>query len=83
MSSMEDHNQLDYQCPVCLLTYKERGESPVDSMENHGYKDDCAHYFCMNCLTEMDEYGIHTCPLCRRDISPLMDTLYSTDEEDA
>ena len=74
---------MEDKCPVCLLTYTERGNSPYDSMSNHGYEDGCDHYVCIDCLMKMDDKGLHTCPICRGDISPLMETLYVTDGEEA
>jgi hypothetical protein len=71
-------------CPVCLLTFEERGKVPIDSMMNHDFGYGCAHYVCMDCLYKLAEMRHMTCPVCRGDIKPLLESLFEweTDDDD-
>ncbi len=61
-------------CPVCLLNCYDRCGTPVDSMDNHEY-DGCNHLICINCLTKLRDIEHTQCPVCRGDITELLETL--------
>jgi hypothetical protein len=43
------------ECPVCYETYE-----PM-------YGSTCGHSVCNKCMVNMNEKGLHNCPLCRSD----------------
>jgi uncharacterized protein (DUF2225 family) len=71
----------DEECPVCYETYARETMVFQDSKAIEK-NSQCTHWFCVNCLKKMSENDICVCPLCRRDISDLVNSYLSDDGEE-
>ena len=69
-------------CPVCLRDFGRDTLVICDSMANHEFESPCTHWFCTDCLAQFCPKGIHTCPICRADISDLVHCQDNEDDED-
>ena len=72
-------------CPIC---YREYGPHlPKDGVQNHIGDDDkvgkknytCPHYFCSKCLTILCFNAEDKCPLCRKNMYPLLESYIPED----
>lgn len=65
------------ECPVCLT----RGQL-MDDASNSGLPNMCSHEVCIDCWQKILESDIHSCPLCRHDVSEWLYTTYPLDEDE-
>ena len=71
------------ECVICFESYS-REFLLKDSNINHDIDNGCRHWFCVQCLEQMYHATpmIETCPLCRRDISILVNSQADDEGED-
>jgi hypothetical protein len=66
-------------CPICLEPFTIF--NPADSNKQYGFQG-CDHEFCIPCLSKLHQMGECKCPLCRGDLTELLDTYdFFTDSE--
>ena len=70
----------DIDCPICFNSYSRENYILKDSNKNHGINSRCRHWFCVNCIYKFKNNYIHKCPLCREDLTELLEC-YDDDEE--
>jgi hypothetical protein len=74
----------DNSCCICFQEYSNENYILKDGNLNHQFCGEtyCSHWFCTKCLKilylEMKVTSKNSCPLCRDDISNLLET-YKTD----
>ena len=62
------------ECPICLEEYSRELCILKDGNANQKIISKCQHWFCVKCLIQMTQSEIALCPLCRVDISELLNT---------
>ncbi len=77
INEIENENENE-KCPIC---YEELFEKNKDCVKNHNIESNCKHYFCTKCLTKMAFCNIIDCPICRDDISELIEIYSNTIHE--
>ncbi len=70
INEIENENE---NCPICYENFSGKNK---DCVKNHNIESNCKHYFCTKCLTKMAFCNIIDCPICRDDISELIE-IYS------
>lgn len=71
---------IDTECPICMMPFM--GGRLRDGMRNIDETSPCCHYFCRECLQQMSDRRMAQCPLCRYNISSLLNVYISPCEED-
>ena len=77
-------SQEDTSCPICFEEPTRDNYVVMDCMRNH-YPNNpaaCSHWFCCECLGNCLNLPFRVCPICRADISPLLETYESDTEEE-
>lgn len=77
--SAESNESHETYCYICYEEYSRDNYILKDSCLNHDIISDCKHWFCIHCLSQMYQYNINNCPLCRVDISELIDSYSRSD----
>lgn len=59
----------DTNCPICYVEYDRDKCILKHGPSNTDIEDPCPHYFCVDCLRDLQERRILNCPICRKDWS--------------
>jgi hypothetical protein len=70
-------------CPICTRDFGRDEHIIKDSMQNTDERsiNECYHWFCVDCLYELHDIGYYLCPICRRDITPIIDRCSESNSE--
>jgi len=70
----------DKNCCICFSDYSRDDFILKDSNDNHEILSQCHHWFCIHCLKDLLVRQMYDCPLCRENITELLATYESDDE---